>query len=50
LLQNGEWVAEKVISIPSKKVEGWALPEMPGTQDFTSKISATSLLFFVLFF
>ena len=24
------WAAEKVIAIPSKKVEGWALPEMPG--------------------
>ena len=29
MFQHGEWVAEKVISIPSKKVEGWALPEMP---------------------
>ncbi|XP_028404277.1 methanethiol oxidase-like [Dendronephthya gigantea] len=28
--KNGEWVAEKVISIPSKKVEGWSMPEMPG--------------------
>uniref|UniRef100_A0A672QDN3 Methanethiol oxidase n=1 Tax=Sinocyclocheilus grahami TaxID=75366 RepID=A0A672QDN3_SINGR len=27
---KGEWAAEKVIQIPSKKVEGWALPEMPG--------------------
>uniref|UniRef100_A0A8C1HCK3 Methanethiol oxidase n=1 Tax=Cyprinus carpio carpio TaxID=630221 RepID=A0A8C1HCK3_CYPCA len=25
-----DWAAEKVIQIPSKKVEGWALPEMPG--------------------
>uniref|UniRef100_A0A665TJQ8 Methanethiol oxidase n=1 Tax=Echeneis naucrates TaxID=173247 RepID=A0A665TJQ8_ECHNA len=25
-----EWAAEKVISVPSKKVEGWMLPEMPG--------------------
>uniref|UniRef100_A0AAY4E6B8 Methanethiol oxidase n=1 Tax=Denticeps clupeoides TaxID=299321 RepID=A0AAY4E6B8_9TELE len=23
------WSAEKVISVPSKKVEGWALPDMP---------------------
>ncbi|XP_033836633.1 methanethiol oxidase [Periophthalmus magnuspinnatus] len=28
--EKGEWEAEKVISIPSKKVEGWMLPEMPG--------------------
>lgn len=28
--QEGDWAAEKVISIPSKKVEGWMLPEMPG--------------------
>uniref|UniRef100_A0A8D3DSA8 Methanethiol oxidase n=1 Tax=Scophthalmus maximus TaxID=52904 RepID=A0A8D3DSA8_SCOMX len=27
---DGEWSSEKVISVPSKKVEGWALPEMPG--------------------
>ncbi|XP_076746517.1 methanethiol oxidase-like isoform X1 [Maylandia zebra] len=27
---EGDWAAEKVISIPSKKVEGWMLPEMPG--------------------
>lgn len=29
ILQKGDWAAEKVISIPSKKVEGWLLPEMP---------------------
>lgn len=28
--QKGDWAAEKVIKVPSKKVEGWALPEMPG--------------------
>lgn len=27
--QKGDWAAEKVITVPSKKVEGWALPEMP---------------------
>ncbi|KAG7218824.1 hypothetical protein INR49_019692 [Caranx melampygus] len=27
---EGDWATEKVISVPSKKVEGWALPEMPG--------------------
>uniref|UniRef100_A0A674NNG4 Methanethiol oxidase n=1 Tax=Takifugu rubripes TaxID=31033 RepID=A0A674NNG4_TAKRU len=27
---EGDWAAESVISIPSKKVEGWTLPEMPG--------------------
>merc|ERR1712001_13344 len=26
----GDWAAEKVIDIPSKKVDGWVLPEMPG--------------------
>uniref|UniRef100_A0A8C5R2X4 Methanethiol oxidase n=2 Tax=Leptobrachium leishanense TaxID=445787 RepID=A0A8C5R2X4_9ANUR len=26
----GTWAAEKVIQVPSKKVEGWALPDMPG--------------------
>ncbi|KAM4662206.1 methanethiol oxidase [Discoglossus pictus] len=28
--KDGPWAAEKVIQVPSKKVEGWALPEMPG--------------------
>lgn len=28
--ENGTWSAEKVIDVPNKKVEGWALPEMPG--------------------
>ena len=27
---SGNWAAEKVIQIPPKTVEGWALPEMPG--------------------
>ncbi|KAL1129063.1 hypothetical protein AAG570_013595, partial [Ranatra chinensis] len=27
---DGTWEAEKVISIPAKKVEGWVKPEMPG--------------------
>jgi len=27
---NGKWDAEKVITIPDKKVNGWALPVMPG--------------------
>ncbi|XP_060094139.1 methanethiol oxidase-like [Heteronotia binoei] len=27
--QDGSWTAEKVIQIPSKKVSGWSLPEMP---------------------
>ncbi|KAH9512364.1 Methanethiol oxidase [Bulinus truncatus] len=26
---TGDWGFEKVIQVPSKKVEGWALPEMP---------------------
>ena len=26
---GAKWAAEKVIDIPSKSVEGWALPEMP---------------------
>ena len=28
--QDGKWAAEKVIQIPGKKVEGWALSTMPG--------------------
>ena len=24
------WAAEKVITVPTKEVEGWALPQMPG--------------------
>jgi selenium-binding protein 1 len=27
--ENGSWKADKVIDVPSKKVEGWALPDMP---------------------
>ncbi|XP_022105572.1 selenium-binding protein 1-like [Acanthaster planci] len=27
---KGDWAAEKVIDVLPKKVEGWALPEMPG--------------------
>ncbi|KAK2543476.1 hypothetical protein Q9966_002860 [Columba livia] len=26
----GTWAAQKVIQVPSKKVQGWLLPEMPG--------------------
>ena len=26
------WSAETVVSVPAKKVEGWALPEMPGKE------------------
>ena len=29
-LQSGDWEAETVIAVPSKKVDGWALPDMPG--------------------
>ncbi|KFP89655.1 Selenium-binding protein 1-A, partial [Apaloderma vittatum] len=28
--EKGDWAAEKVIEVPSKKVQGWLLPEMPG--------------------
>ncbi|KAF7238373.1 Methanethiol oxidase [Varanus komodoensis] len=28
-MQDGTWAAEKVIQIPSKRVTGWHLPEMP---------------------
>ncbi|XP_068108549.1 methanethiol oxidase [Hyperolius riggenbachi] len=28
--EDGKWAAEKVIQVPPKKVQGWALPEMPG--------------------
>ena len=27
---SGDWAAEKVIEIPTKKVAGWILPDMPG--------------------
>ncbi|XP_074927484.1 LOW QUALITY PROTEIN: methanethiol oxidase-like [Chelonoidis abingdonii] len=27
---NGDWAAEKVVQVPSKKVNGWLLPDMPG--------------------
>ncbi|NXI04681.1 SBP1A oxidase, partial [Pachycephala philippinensis] len=33
--ERGDWAAEKVIQVPSKKVENWILPEMPG---FTTDI------------
>ena len=26
------WSAETVVSVPAKKVAGWALPEMPGKE------------------
>ncbi|NWX22549.1 SBP1 oxidase, partial [Aegotheles bennettii] len=28
--EKGVWAAEKVIEVPSKKVRGWLLPDMPG--------------------
>ncbi|XP_009083029.1 PREDICTED: selenium-binding protein 1 [Acanthisitta chloris] len=28
--RKGDWAAEKVIEVPSKKVQGWLLPDMPG--------------------
>ncbi|XP_038167601.2 methanethiol oxidase [Arvicola amphibius] len=28
--EGGTWSVEKVIQVPSKKVKGWLLPEMPG--------------------
>jgi selenium-binding protein 1 len=28
--EDGSWAAEKVITVPPKKVDGWALPDMPG--------------------
>lgn len=28
--EEGTWAAHKVIDIPTKKVEGWILPDMPG--------------------
>lgn len=37
-LQEKTWSAETVIKVPNKKVEGWALPEMPGEWNFTSLI------------
>jgi len=29
-MQDGKWAAEKVIQVPGKKVDNWALPTMPG--------------------
>lgn len=29
-VQDGKWAAEKVIEVPGKKVDNWALPTMPG--------------------
>ena len=34
ILQASSWDSEAVIKVPNKKVEGWALPEMPG-QEFS---------------
>jgi len=28
--QDGSWEAEKVLQIPGKTVDNWALPTMPG--------------------
>ena len=28
--QSGSWSTQKVIDVPNKAVDGWALPEMPG--------------------
>ncbi|XP_043358172.1 methanethiol oxidase isoform X3 [Dermochelys coriacea] len=28
--ENGDWAAEKVVQVPSKKVNGWLFPDMPG--------------------
>lgn len=42
--QKGDWAAEKVIRVPSKKVEGWMLPEMPGEPDVqTFQLSVTCM-------
>lgn len=30
LQSDGKWAAEKVLTVPPKAVEGWALPHMPG--------------------
>ena len=30
------WDTETVIKVPNKKVEGWALPEMPGQEYYAS--------------
>ena len=32
VFQMDSWSAETVVSVPAKKVEGWALPEMPGKE------------------
>uniref|UniRef100_A0A8C4Z4A2 Methanethiol oxidase n=2 Tax=Gadus morhua TaxID=8049 RepID=A0A8C4Z4A2_GADMO len=34
--KKGDWTTELVIKVPSKKVEGWAMPEMPSESFSTS--------------
>jgi len=29
-VKGSKWAAEKVIQVPAKKVDNWALPTMPG--------------------
>uniref|UniRef100_S4RVK5 Methanethiol oxidase n=1 Tax=Petromyzon marinus TaxID=7757 RepID=S4RVK5_PETMA len=41
--EKGDWAAEKVIDVPSKKVEGWMLPEMPGTLTHKSSVTLVPL-------
>ena len=41
ILQMNSWNTETVIKVPNKKVEGWALPEMPGQQVLSFPFSVT---------
>lgn len=34
------WDSETVIKVPNKKVEGWALPEMPGQEYLSSSFAS----------
>lgn len=36
--QKNTWSSETVIKVPNKKVEGWALPEMPGQIYFSCPV------------
>ena len=47
-LQSGKWAAEKVIQIPPKEVQNWALPVMPGKQHIPAKFDCYRTLSNVL--
>lgn len=40
ILQMNSWGSETIIKVPNKKVEGWALPEMPGQEYLSSSFAS----------